>query len=468
MIFFWLLLGVSLPTASGWFLCRIVEYRSPVLFRWERIALGFLLGITLTMFISFLANVLLGMPFSRFGFLSVQITLTTVLGGGWFLMPREPMSVSAIAPSPPLPKWARGLLIICGLWILVKIIAGLVLLTATPVYFDDVFNNWNMRGKISFVTEELALDAATEEAISSGGVNSYPPTVPLLKTWIAKLAGRWEEGLVNTPHILWYLSAAVLLWAALRRRTDQVTALLGTLMLLSIPLFLMHGISPYADAFLSAHVFAAVAMLFAAVTARESMERNAFFRLGAASAGLLAFTKNEALLLHLPPLLLILCIALIVLFSRGTMTRRGIMRTLLFYGVSILAVAGPWILFKWLHGLPFGNAKGIPGFVAFWQPGVLYAMNYGLFFEGNWILFFPLLILGMALAWKRLFRLPHILPLSFFLIVFLGQLPIYMFTGLATEVLRQTGYARGMIHILPVGILALTLLYRDILMKTKT
>ena len=139
------------------------------------------------------------------------------------------------------------------------------------------------------------------------------------------------------------------------------------------------------------------------------------------------------------------------------------MKTLLFYGVSILAVAGPWILFKWLHGLPFGNAKGIPGFVAFWQPGVLYAMNYGLFFEGNWILFFPLLILGMALAWKRLFRLPHILPLAFFLIVFLGQLPIYMFTGLATEVLRQTGYARGIIHILPVGILALTLLYRELL-----
>ena len=72
MIVLWLLLGLALPTLSGWLLLSIAEGKSPVLQQAERVALGFLLGTTLLMFLSFLGNVSLGIPLTRLGFLGVQ------------------------------------------------------------------------------------------------------------------------------------------------------------------------------------------------------------------------------------------------------------------------------------------------------------------------------------------------------------------------------------------------------------
>ena len=467
MIFFWLFVGMLPPSIFGWFLVRNIEGPTPVLFRAERIALGFLTGTTLTMFLMFLAHISLRIPFSFVGFAGVQAVLVLIAAGAHAaLRPRWKNVRLPIPPvSDPLPRWARILAVILGVWVLVKLAAGLVLLTGTPVYFDDVFNNWNMRGKIFFVTERLALDIETgNDVIGSGGVNSYPPTIPMLKMWLAKLAGRWEEGLVNAPHILWYLCIVMLFYFALRRRSNLLTSMLGTLMLTSIPLLFMHGTNPYADGFLAAHIFAAVSLLFAAFGSRRPDERNTFFRLGALATAALVFTKNESLLLHIPPILLLLLCTLGVLIWQGKMTKADALRAVAWYGGMICLVLLPWLIFKWMNGLPFGNAKGIPGFVALWQPGIAYAMYYGLFFEANWMFFFPLLILGCLLYARRIRSLPDaVIPLAFFLIVFLGQLPLYLFTGLATEALRQTGYARGIIQILPVGLLALVLMYRDLL-----
>ena len=473
MIFLFLFVGMLPPGIFGWFLVRTIEGQTPVLFRTERIAMGFLMGTTLTMFLMFLGHVLLRIPLSFLGFAGVQLILVVLSAAAHVgLRTRWKKPKMPVPPvSDPLPRWARMLAVILGVWVLVKLAAGLVLLTATPIYFDDVFNNWNMRGKIFFVTERLALNIETgNDVIGSGGVNSYPPTIPMIKTWLAKLAGRWEEGLVNAPHILWYVCIIVLFYFALRRRSNLLPSMLGTLMLISLPLLFMHGTNPYADGFLAAHIFAAVSLLFAAFGSRRPDERDTFFRLGALATAVLVFTKNESLLLHIPPILLLLFCALGVLIWQGKkMTKADALRAVAWYGGMIGAILLPWLIFKWMNGLPFGNAKGIPGFVALWQPGVAYAMYYGLFLEANWMFFFPLLILGCVLSLRHIKQLPSVwIPLAFFLIVFLGQLPLYLFTGLATEALRQTGYARGIIQILPVGLLALVLMYRDLLRKVPT
>ena len=327
MMFLWLLLGLALPTLSGWLLLSILEGKSPVLQPVERVALGFLLGTTLLMFLSFLGNGVLGIPLTRLGFFGIQAIVTIFLAL-LFLGQRKTMGASADVPALPrssaLPQWAKILIGILGFWACVKLIAGLVLLTGTPVYFDDVFNNWNKRGKMYYVMEQFTLGTDTEdaalpependaEAVTTGGVHSYPPTVPLLKTWLAKLAGDWKEGLVNTPHIAWYLCVLILLFHALRRRTDLLWSLCGSFALLSIPLYLVHGTNPYADVFLSAHIFAAVSLLFAGIATHLPRERNAFLRLGALAAGTLVFTKNTAFALPLPPLLFPLCVAMTIL-----------------------------------------------------------------------------------------------------------------------------------------------------------
>jgi hypothetical protein len=42
-----------------------------------------------------------------------------------------------------------------------------------------------------------------------------------------------------------------------------------------------------------------------------------------------------------------------------------------------------------------------------------------------------------------------------------------MFTGLHVEALNQTGYARGIIHLIPVVVVITTILLKDILEKNK-
>ena len=83
MIIIWLILGLVLPATSGWLILRILEWKTPVLFRFERWALGFLLGLTLTVFVTFVVHTALGMALTFKGYLIVQVGLTFLLSIIW-------------------------------------------------------------------------------------------------------------------------------------------------------------------------------------------------------------------------------------------------------------------------------------------------------------------------------------------------------------------------------------------------
>jgi hypothetical protein len=78
MIFLSLFLGILLPMVTGWLLLRLLEGKTPALLLPERIAISWLTGSTLTLALSFAANVTVGIPFSRIGFL-VAWLLPTML-----------------------------------------------------------------------------------------------------------------------------------------------------------------------------------------------------------------------------------------------------------------------------------------------------------------------------------------------------------------------------------------------------
>ncbi len=460
MTVFAFLIGILLPTLNGILFIRALEGKIIVLARLERIALGCITGLTAMMFLSFLVHITTGMPIGFPLFLIVHILCAVIL----FLLCAKNKLLTLIFqginfPKEPLKDIVAGCTLVLGLWMLLKfVVTATMFLGVAPTYLDDSLEAWNLRGKMYFVEQRITLSIPGEDPLTSHlGVSSYPPTVPLLKTWVSTLAGEWSDGLINSIHGVWYIAALILLFYAIRRHAGFLWAAIGTYMLGSMPLYLMHGTNAYADAFLAVHIFAAVSLLFHALRSESAEIRMTFFRLSAVMAALLPFTKNEGMLVYLPPLLLLLGISLMLLFKKQRMTLKEVIRVLLCFGISLLLVAGPWLLFKWSNGLSFGNGKPFTSLGFGWHENVLLSIAINTFFEANWLLLFPLLFVLMVWKWKTAFG-PLALLSCYFLIIYLGQGFLYLYTGLATEALRQTGYARGLVHLTPVVILLTTLL----------
>ena len=434
-----------------------------MLWKGEQWVLGYVLGLTLFTFLVFIAHIVTGMPLSRLGFLGVCFAALVVLGVLW----RARLSGHRAPPEPPVPAGAssslvRWSLVAFGAWIALRTIIFTALLFLTPSFFDDTMDNWNLRGKLFFVDREFTLIFPWDQ--NAQGVSSYPPSVSLAKTWFAALAGQWSDGLANGIHILWFLALLLLVYWTLRRMLPLAWSILGALMLASLPLEFIQGTGTYADIFLSVHLLAAVAMMLHALTSHTRDHARSWLRLGAFAIALVPFTKNEGFALYFPVLLLLYAGTLLWLTKKKMLSGRDLGTMLLIAAVGIAAIALPWIGFKIAHGLSFGNAKGID-FQFRWQPGVLQAVLVNTFLEGNWNFLFPLFFGLLALQWRAVLRPPLLLLAAFFMIPYLGQMFFYLFTGLGQEALFQTGYARGLIHLMP-GIVTLTvLLLHDVLRK---
>jgi len=461
MIYLLLPLGLLLPTLSGRFVIKLLEQNHPVLQGMERWVLSVVFGITMMMFFSFIAELLGLVPFNLTGLLGVQIVSTL---GLWMVWMRCKLHWSSPVPAPVAPsrtstRWMKVIVLLLCLWTIAKIIGGFVTLIGTPIYEDDAFKNWNMRGKQFFLTQELTLENELEDVLQgSGGISSYPITVPLTKTWLATLAGEWHEGLANSIHIVWFIAALLLVFFTLRRKMSVWWALFGAYALSSLPLYFLHGTTAYADVFLSVHVFAVLSLLLGALQCSDSKQRLSFLRLSALAAGLLVFTKNEALIMHLPVLIILILMSLRFLYKSEKIGHREAHSALLHYLILIGLILVPWVLFKWAHNLNFGNAKSVLDLNLSWQEGVAKAIAVNTFLEGNWILLFPLLIGILFIRRKEAFQFPNIILSAFVLLIVLGQFPLYFFTGISTEALNQTGYARGLVQIAPVAITLLMLL----------
>lgn len=73
-----------------------------------------------------------------------------------------------------------------------------------------------------------------------------------------------------------------------------------------------------------------------------------------------------------------------------------------------------------------------------------------------------------AACWKIVLRSSVGILFGFVAAVWLGQLPIYLFTSIYIEALNQTGYARGLIHLLPIVIMISVILLQNILHRKNT
>lgn len=464
MMLFWFFVGVTLPTLSGWCMLRFLEGRYPVLLCCERWILGCALSLPCTMFLTFIASGMLGLPLTLMGFLGVQIATLFITGGLWFsarptenILREHRMPATRIGKVPSTTM--KIFLTVLCLWTAGKIGAVTFDAVTTPSFFNDSITNWNARAKVYVTRKEFSLSLPSDRAGESpGGIRSYPPAVPLMKAWLVALAGRWDEGLVNALHPIWFLILLASVFLTLRHHASFVIAALGMYLLSSIPLVMLHGLAAYADMFMALHLFIPAMLLFHALCEEQRGRACAFLRLFAFAVALVPFTKNEGLLLYFPTLIFIALGTHWFLRKRGILSTRDILESMLWILFFIMIFVLPWLAFKWTHGLEFGNAKPLDAFTVAWQPGVLQSIGVSLFFHGSWLLLFPLLLFLLITQWRAAFTSNILLLTSLFLLLFFGQMSLYLWTGLSFEALKLTGYERGLLHVMPIAAVLIALL----------
>lgn len=460
--------GILLPAAIGWLTVNIVESRGTVLTGMERFGWSLTLGPTLSMLVVF---ILAGWGFTNFslaGFLIPMIALLMLLAAAaWKAGCLSP--VNAGFPEGGVSRaWLRYAVIAFGLWTAFKLLAGAYDLVSVPTYWDDSFNNWNMRGKIFYETQAPVLEIPVGNGVvqSAQGVSSYPPSLPLFKAWLSDIRGSWEEPLVNGVQLLWLLGMLLMFYSTLRRRFGWTFSLLGVGLLCSLPLMLIQSMNPYAEIFVAAHLLLAVTALFHAAESKTAGDAGAWLRLFGLALGLLLFTKNEATVLYAPILVLLAVCTMVSLKRRGIVTSQAARKSAIIAGLILAFLALPWIAFKWTHGLTFGNAKAVSGVAIKFSEKALQAIWLHITHEPNEMLLPLALPLALVASGKKTFRMPEAV-LSAFVVASVGlQFLLFLFVGaLETEAVMQTGISRGLIQVAPVAMLLLIVLGNQLLKK---
>lgn len=472
--------ALAFPIFEGLLLIAFIEKKEPLLSHIERIAAAFLLGLSWSSFVLFLAT-LSGVPLTFPGFLVVHLCFIALLlflvrfrvshfGMRDILFPKNAPKLS-LRLSSSLSTPLKVLLGLLFFWMILKILAGAYDLLLTPSYFNDTYANWNIRAKAFFTSESLLLDLPRAHRFYFGGrVPSYPLTIYFTKVWLAMIQGEWRDSVSNSVHLFWFLSLLALVFGALTRLASAVYGFLGVYILVSLPLLFLQGVNAYTDVIMSAYLFLPLLCLYqwmisgaqsgAAMNPSESQRASgSWLLLLSVSAAAMVFVKSEALLLFLPPLTLVFGIALF----RSSPLKRSALEAFGTYLGTIAIIAIPWIAFKMLYGLEFGNAQGVSSFILRPNPDVPAAILGDLLYTGSFLIFFPIFLFLVLLHGRRLWRDPLFFLLVFLFIVFSGQFLIYYLTPLALEAISHTGYGRGIVQLLPSLTFVAVLLFQSII-----
>lgn len=446
-----LIYAFLLPTVTGFlFVCYLSQCdRSQGFF--ERLFLGFGLGMGMLTFEMFVAA-LLKIQFSLFIISLIQV-LTAALFL-WLLFKskyslKEVLNIRPYSDNtsffPKVSKVRSLFAIIIACWIFLKLLFVIYEGTVWPVFGWDSLENLSSGAKLFFYGKGLMLDHGNEYFFGRGYRTflNYPLDIPLLQVWVSECLGEIHEIYMKYWNVIYFISVVMLIFFAVKRESTLIISLLAALFLSSVPLLTYHAIDAYADLPLGYHALAA-AICFRRymVNAEEQKDNNyGFLVLTGAFAALCIWTKIEGLLFALA---FSAALLLYLLLKRRQI--KTFMKSILFYLLPLIIIGKTWYAFLYLNGIKGRGASFAPSLhfevVPVILDQILFSANFNIVF-----VFFPVIIL---LGIRSIF----VSDLKYLVIPLLMIMSMYLFIYLATLhyhfVMDLTAVNRNMLTFIPM------------------
>lgn len=180
------------------------------------------------------------------------------------------------------PSWQRVLSGLLATMIAVRL-GGLWLeVFWRPLFPWDAAMHWATKARVWFSLGEMVPFVDDDTWLTLGGQGvftdnhpDYPPTIPLMQTWMALLIGHWNDALINLPWAGLGLALGLSFFAQARRAgAEPLVAMLFSYFLVSLPLLNTHiALAGYADLFLGATLLYALMALHNGIQNGERVQR---------------------------------------------------------------------------------------------------------------------------------------------------------------------------------------------------
>ena len=426
-----LVAGVLVPWVAGFALVRLLLARTGESDLWVEAGYGHFVGVLLVTLL-LRAQDLAGM---RLAFAPVAIVLVLVALAGIVLARRSRHDVPAATRVPPGddPLALRWLAAVALALIALRVGTLAVEVLLRPLFAWDAWSQWATKAKVWSALRDIVPFIGYDDWLArkpgyTDTAPHYPPTIPLLQTWMALAIGRFDDALVNAPWLAGFVALGLGVFGQLRRLgVGAAWATIATWLVLSLPLLDTHVALPgYADF----HLAAAYALAILALAQWESSPSRGALVLFAAGAVLLPLLKVPGIAWAGT-----LALGLAVAKYGATPARAAAI------GIGVLALTV-------VAGLIVSSAK-VAADPASTQYRIVESLARHLFAFGNFHLLWYLLPLTLAAGWREALAYKATalaLAAGFGFLIW-----TFLFTQAGDWVVDYTTVNRALLHVAPAA-----------------
>ena len=197
-------------------------------------------------------------------FLGIGATLSLVTAVGWWVAGTATASVAVRSQAGVACfGWAKLLVVLLAGVLALRLASIVAEVVWRPLYPWDAWWHWAAKAKVwvelrdlvAFVPPQqwLGQTPGTQPVYTIDAWN-YPPTVPLIQTWMGLALGRWDDSLINLPWVQCLVAMALALYGQSRQwGASALQALVFVYLLASMPMVDTHAaLAGYADIWLGA------------------------------------------------------------------------------------------------------------------------------------------------------------------------------------------------------------------------
>jgi hypothetical protein len=420
----------------------------------ERLFLGFGIGIGMTTFEMFLLG-LLRIPLNVVVISLVQIASAMLLvyllhrsGTPWRRIFSKKTDGRGGSPTT-VTRPHRVVFIILTAWILAKVLFVLYEGFFLPENTSDSWEHWSSGAKFFYYEKGLALDPANEHFFGAGylKVQRYPLNVPLMQVWVSLCMGEANEVYMKVWNALFFIGMVGLLFFAVRRKTTLMSALLAAFFLSTVPLLTYHALIAYADLPLSAYALGTMVCFWDTIDAlksgRAGNARSLLVLMGTCAA-LCVWTKMEGLFF---------AAAFFASLALYYLVKKFSFKQVMAFLAPLVLVSVPWYVFLLSIRVPvsYGEVKLLGATITkgiHFQ--VLPVIAEQILFSANFNLIFLFLFLLIIVGYRKILRSDLAYLYAALLSIMAIFLVLYLGTDMYRWVMNLTAVNRNILTFIPM------------------